>query len=722
MNFRQYHTQTTRFFNSTDFAKALLITFGVVAPMLTGYLLGALNIGLALGTGVLLSSPSTVTGSLKNKRIGILLSALLGGVISLIGAYIPPTLWVQLPYLGITVFALSMLSVYGFRASLIGFAGLFAVVLSFANLSASGLFPYERSSLIVLGGIWYLALTLLYDLLAPKKQIEELFETALNLSASYIEARGEFLKQATDRDSGLQRLFVIQSEFNEHLEKLREILLQARHASGTSSYYRKRFLVLTELVDLSELSLTSPIPPQQMHEVLKKYPQQLEAFIQLNKAQSESLKRIVTTNLQKHDLNLNSLEQRLKNAKSALLLLKQQPVTTDYIVLHNLYELQEKQAQRIFGIADLLDRRKNIKDTNTDSPKELEGFITKQDYSFQLLLENLNRDSPIFRHALRIAVTAIAGITLGNLFSVQNPYWILLTIVVIMRPGYGLTKQRSKQRILGTLLGAVVAAGIVYFFENDKMLFRVLAILSFVGAQASLQKNYRTGALFITLSIIFAYALLRPDVLAVIQFRVIDTAVGAALAALANAFLWPTREAKTLKQNLADSLRAHRNYLAAIEQHYDTKEELALAYKLARKKAFIATAGLNSGVQRLLQEPKSKGKLTGKLYELAVLNHAFLGALASIGAYLRTHNVTRRSEAFHQVTAPVFKNIDHALLLLEAQNTQAEWEEEDLVPFETQLTQEPDEALLESHILSEQLASLKRLSEQVNKQLKNLHA
>ena len=149
MNFRQYHTQTTRFFNSTDFAKALLITFGVVAPMLTGYLLGALNIGLALGTGVLLSSPSTVTGSLKNKRIGILLSALLGGVISLIGAYIPPTLWVQLPYLGITVFALSMLSVYGFRASLIGFAGLFAVVLSFANLSASCLLytsPSPRDS------------------------------------------------------------------------------------------------------------------------------------------------------------------------------------------------------------------------------------------------------------------------------------------------------------------------------------------------------------------------------------------------------------------------------------------------------------------------------------------------------------------------------------------------------------------------------------------------
>ncbi|WP_050759338.1 FUSC family protein [Leeuwenhoekiella blandensis] len=721
MNLRQYHTQTTRFFNSTDFAKAVLITFGVVTPMLAGYLLGALNIGLALGTGVLFVSPSTVSGSLKNKRIGILLSAALGGVISLLGAYIPDTLWVQLPYLGITVFLLSMLSVYGFRASLIGFAGLFAVVLSFANLSASGLLPYERSGLIVLGGIWYLLLTMLYDLLAPKKQIEELFETALNLSADYIAARREFLQQTTDRDTGLTKLFSIQSEFNEHLEKLREILLQARHASGTSSYYRKRFLVLAELVDLSELSLTSPVPPGTMHEVLQRYPEQLEAFIQLNMAQSESLKRIVTTNLQKHDLDLNTLDRRLQSAKSKLQLLKQETSPSDRMVLHNLYELQEKQAQRILSIAALLDRKQSIKDTNTDSPKELEGFITKQDYSSRLLLEHLNPDSPIFRHALRLAVTAVAGIALGNLFSVQNPYWILLTIVVIMRPGYGLTKERSKQRILGTLIGALVAGGIVYFFENDKMLFRVLAIFSFIGAQASLQKNYRTGALFITLSIIFAYALLRPDVLAVIQFRVIDTAVGAALAALANAVLWPTREAKTLKQNLADSLRAHRNYLEAIERHYDTKEELALAYKLARKKAFIATAGLNSGVQRLLQEPKGNDKLTGKLYELAVLNHAFLGALASIGAYLRTHNVTRRSEAFHQVTAPIFKNIDNALLLLEAQTPQTILEETEILPFETQTAEEPDEALLETHILSEQLTSLKRLSEQFNKQLKSLH-
>ena len=699
-----------------------MVTTGVVLPILTGYLFDALSIGLAIGTGVMFCAPSTVSGSLKNKRIGILISAVLGSVISLIGAYIPDLYWVQLPYLGITMFALSLLSVYGFRASLIGFAGLFAVVLSFANLSASGLSPLLRSLLLISGGVWYLLLTLLYDLIAPKKQVEELLETAIELCAGYIEARGQFLKQATDRDTGLNRLFTIQSDFNEHLEKLREILLISRHASGTSSYYRKRFLILGELVDLSELALTSPIPPRKMHDILKNYPEQLAAFIQLNKAQSESLKHIARTNLKKHEVNLSPLYTALQNTRQALeRYLENHSWDSNYLVVKNLYELQEKQAQRIFSIADLLDRNTSIKSAKPGAANDVEHFITRQDYSAQLILQSLNLNAPIFRHALRIAVTAVVGFGLGSFFEIQNPYWILLTIVVIMRPGYGLTKQRSKHRIIGTLIGAAVATGIVYLFQDDKMLFRVLAILSFILAQASLQKNYRTGALFITLSIIFAYALLRPDVLLVIQYRVIDTAMGAGLAALANAFLWPTREAKTIKQTLADSLIANREYLKAIESHYETKEEIALPYKMARKKAFLATAALNAGVQRLLQEPKKEDQLTGNLYELAVLNHAFLGGLASIGTYLRGHNVTRMQEAFHQYTQPIYKNIDTAVQMLERNTGDPELVADTGAYFGDLSFKEKNEQLLETHILSEQLGSLKKLSEQFSKQLKNLN-
>ncbi len=53
----------------------------------------------------------------------------------------------------------------------------------------------------------------------------------------------------------------------------------------------------------------------------------------------------------------------------------------------------------------------------------------------------------------------------------QNPYWIILTIIVIMRPSYGLTKTRTKDRIIGTLIGAVLASGLVFIINIKKLLF-----------------------------------------------------------------------------------------------------------------------------------------------------------------------------------------------------------------------------------------------------------
>ena len=715
---KQLYTKLLVFFKSTDFAKALLVTLGLLLPLLIGFYANALNIGIALGTGVIFSSPSSITGSVKNKRIGILLSTCIAALVSFLGAYIPQILWVQLVYLGAFAFLLSYLAVYGFRASLVGFSGLFALVLSFANLSASGLESYERALLIACGGIWYLALTVIYDLIAPKKQIEEHLETAIMLSASYIEARGKFLNQSTERNEGLKTLFAVQSNFTEHLEKLREILLNNRYASGTSSYYRQRFLVLSELVDLSELSLTSPIPPKKMHDVLGQHPEQLHAFIDLNKAQSESLKCIVKNDSTKRNPNLKPLKEALTEAKNQLqIYTERHEFNEDYIILNNLYELQERQSQHILNIAQILNRSKNLAPANTPSPREFEDFVTKQDYSFQIIIDNLNLNSPIFRHALRLAVTAIVGFSLGHFFEVQNPYWILLTIIVIMRPGYGLTKQRSKHRITGTLIGAALAAGIIYFFP-DKMLYRVLAILSYMLALASLQKNYRTAALFITLGIIFAYALLRPDILDVIKFRVLDTALGALLAGLANSFLWPTREALSLQHNLAESLQANRDYLQQIRDQYLNKNEISVSYKLARKKAFLATATVNATIQRMLQEPASKRKYNSKFYDLVVLNHAFLGALASIGSYLRNHKITQMDAAFTTFTDTILENIHTAVALLEhtpqtpAQNAAQKLPE---IPIS-----EKNEEVYEMHIVTEQLKWLQSLSEQFMKQLRAL--
>ena len=79
--------------------------------------------------------------------------------------------------------------------------------------------------------------------------------------------------------------------------------------------------------------------------------------------------------------------------------------------------------------------------------KSLTRFISRQEFRFGLLTSNLRLDSPHFRYALRVTAAAALAMTLASrwlspAFSAHN-YWIMLTIVIIMKPGFALTRQRN---------------------------------------------------------------------------------------------------------------------------------------------------------------------------------------------------------------------------------------------------------------------------------------
>ncbi|MGS0527678.1 FUSC family protein [Zobellia nedashkovskayae] len=199
-------------------------------------------------------------------------------------------------------------------------------------------------------------------------------------------------------------------------------------------------------------------------------------------------------------------------------------------------------------------------------------FIAPQDYDPKTLVSNFSFESLIFKHALRLAVTVMIGYGIGTIFDFQNPYWILLTIIIILRPSYGLTKTRSKDRIIGTLIGGAIAFIIVSLVQNT-YLFAVLGIGSLIVAFSMLQRNYKTAATFITLSVIFIYGILRPDILTVIQFRILDTVIGAGLSFLATLVLWPAWGFLSMNNNLRNCLIANKNFLREIAAFYSLNEK-----------------------------------------------------------------------------------------------------------------------------------------------------
>ena len=97
----------------------------------------------------------------------------------------------------------------------------------------------------------------------------------------------------------------------------------------------------------------------------------------------------------------------------------------------------------------------------------LAAFIPKRRYAPSVLAPQFSLESPVLRFAVRLALAMMAGAVVAqSLGDERHGNWVLLTIAVVMRAGYGLTKQRRDDRVIGTLVGCVVAAGSVAYLPG----------------------------------------------------------------------------------------------------------------------------------------------------------------------------------------------------------------------------------------------------------------
>ena len=682
-----YFNELIQFLGSTNFSKSVLTVIAVVTPISIGILTGYTEIGVAICFGAFWCSPSDVHGSLRHKVLGILFSAALVMAVSFIGGYLNYSPWLSLAILGVASFAISFISAYGFRASLISFSGLLALILSFAH-TPDNLKIYEYSLLVGLGGLWYLALSLLWFKINPKGQTEEILYETIGSTGKLLKKRGKLIDQHSNRKKLQKALFLLQSELTEQHDTLREILILSRKNSGRSVYNGKRVLVLVQLIEMLENAGANPVNYTKMDELFILHPEFTKLFQNLIFEMGNQLQLISEignkpNQLPKHD-GLTALFEKIRIMILELSTIKETKSYEAFIMFQNLLEYQEKQFDKLKRIKWLLSDNDVASEEFIDK-EILKRFLISQDYSPRILLRNLSFRSTIFRHSLRLAVTLMIGFVLGNLFSFQNPYWILLTIILIMRPNYGLTKARSKDRTIGTIIGGVIAACIVFLIQ-DVYVYAALALISFVIALSMLQKNYKASAIYVTISIVFIYGMLQPDVMTVIQYRILDTLVGAGLSYLGFLFLWPSWSFQEIQKDVAKSVEANRVYLSKIADYYIHKGSVPTSYRLARKNAFLETSNLSSAFQRMTQEPLSKQKNLNKIYELVELNHNFLSSLASLSIYIQNHTTTEASERFNGIISKIDENLSFVLQSLYSEDIREEKPNlDEVISFEKQL-------------------------------------
>ena len=700
-----------KFTDSTNFTNGVKITIATVIPVVIFSFLGKFEMGFAMALGAVFTYPSDIPSSLRHKINGILVTAILVAGINLIVNIVFPYSWIFYPFLALLIFLIAMLSVYGQRATMVSFSGLIAVSLAFANIN-TGWAMVLQSVLILAGGLFYLLISLIFHYIRPHRYIELQIAECIKLTAKYLKLRGDFWTLNADKKSIIEKQLHLQVELNTIHQNIREVLISSHTTAGSSDQNRKMLLVFISLVEILELALSTAFNHDKLHQKFDDQPNVLLTYQRLAYNLAANLKQLSksvkkrTKYISKHTLlsDLNTLQLSIAAYENDL---GKITASEGVFMLTTMLQYAEKQVEKIKIVEHAFTLAFNSQDFK-GIDKDLEKFLTPQYYPLSTLTQNLSFSSTIFRHSLRLTITLMLGFIIGKFLPFHNVYWILLTIIVIMRPGYGLTKERSFQRIIGTVIGGLIAFGIL-FMVKDNIIIGILSIFCILLGFSFTQINYKVSAIFVTMYVVFIYGLMTPNIGDLVQYRILDTVVGAALAFLANQFLWPSWEFLNTPVYLEKSIMANQNYLKEISIFYNKKGNISTSYRLARKNAFIEIGNLMASFQRMVQEPKSKQKQLPQVYKLAVLNHSLLSSLASLGTYIQSHKTTTASEAFNVVVDTAIKNLHNAIAVLKENDSDLKINlpQEDLVMRFTELKNIREKELKEGISIDEEAFQLK---------------
>ncbi|HET9991531.1 MAG TPA: FUSC family protein, partial [Kofleriaceae bacterium] len=205
--------------------------------------------------------------------------------------------------------------------------------------------------------------------------------------------------------------------------------------------------------------------------------------------------------------------------------------------------------------------------------------------------------SPVFQHALRVAITCACAYGLGRIASPMHSTWVAVTAIAVLQPYLGATLVRVVERVVGTIFGGAIAVLLMETIDDQRVIALLLVPLA-VAAVITRTRSYRLFVLLLTPVFVLVTDRWHPGIYTV-GVRIADIALGGALAAVA-ALIAPSAE----RARLADALAAMLDALARYaEASFEPGSERARTTVL-RRELGIAFENAEASLERMLAEPK----------------------------------------------------------------------------------------------------------------------
>ncbi len=248
----------------------------------------------------------------------------------------------------------------------------------------------------------------------------------------------------------------------------------------------------------------------------------------------------------------------------------------------------------------------------------------------------LSWDSVVLRFALRVGLITAAAVALTAALDLKRGYWVTITAVMILQPYTGATSVRAVQRVLGTVVGGMLTAGLAALFHDPLAIFALVFVFALLSV-ALLPLNYAAFSVFLTPTFVLLAEASTGD-WHLAGVRILNTVLGGGLALLGSQLLWPSPESERLPGYLARTITALRQYLALVVQRFDDRsEDASRALREARRQVGLAILNAEESFQRLLGEHRGPVEALAPVMTLLTYTRRFTASIAALA--LSRHSV-----------------------------------------------------------------------------------
>jgi len=659
-------------------ANGLSVSLGLVFIMLLIFESAGLLGAASAAVGVLVTSLPDVPAPRRRKAMQMLPALLLGA---------PLFMLVQLTHhddlqLGVVLvagtFLAVMLMAWGKRGGPLTFSLLFSMLFSMAAPPTTALLQIlEHGGWFTLGSVLYLIWGVLSNDALNSRYRAQLVAECMAGIAQILRTQAERFDTQVDAQLVLSRLLAHQSALADLLQTTRDVVLES-----PTSLPRQRLaamlLVLMEArdhqlaCDLDVAALadhpSSIASLAALREVLTSTARHLER-LSLSLLLGRRAQTIAVVVSQRAHLDILHSEARLNPEPDS------QYGPSPQALLHNTMERVSRINDEAVKLAALA--RGDMAPELAAVRTHWQLFVGTTQWSWAPLLGQLTWRAPTLRYALR----ATLAMGVGYMVSLHLPwaahkYWILTTIMVVMRGNLAQTVQFRNARVVGTLVGSILVIGLLVLNPSVRLLFLMVG-LGMGLAHAFAQRMYSVATVASTLSgLLQAHLLgvsagvaavvlspkLPPMLSAALTFnfaiseRVADTILGATLAWLFS-YVLPAWERGQLPGLLRRNLQAQNQHAQRALALLEGTHTADVPWRLARREAYDSLAALTQATQRSQAEPRHVRLSLAPLESVQVRSYQLMAELTAIKAML----LMRRSQLNEAVIIPALAKAAQAI-------------------------------------------------------------